>query len=501
MTPKELFDEVAKDKAFFDASGGGVTLSGGEPLLQRPELLLEFLSLCRQAHIRTLVETAGGVPWEAIERVIPYTDQFYFDLKAAGEADYERLVGFSESVIHKNIQRLLERDGIDVAFRMVIVPGYNSQCVPKLVEVLQGFGIPEVTLLRYNTLGNAKLDRIKTQQVPLKVSEDDCVKELEQATKLFESAGIRVNRYDSRAAHVRRIPTARVQHLKEAVRQAPFSACLRRSILLTEYYQQPKTKDADEDDEMMMRAKAFAHVMDKWTPVIFDNEWIVGNYTAHRVGGHVYMEIHGIVNLDIAFLDRRKVNPLFVSRSDKVAFYTKLLPYWLTRCSTTRAGGLKGLVRSFKENLLGSTFVTPVGASVAHFIPNFKRLLELGTSGIIAEAKGRGDSPFQRSIEIELKGLEAMAAHYAEAARQAATTTTNKIRAQELMDIAAVCDRVPKHPAQTFHEALQALFFGIVAVTFEVQEQGLSFGRLDQILWPYYQKDLEAPPNNSGESI
>ena len=106
-----LLDEVLRDRAFHEDSGGGVTLSGGEPLLQI-DFVEEFCSACRGESVPVAVETCGAVPWTAFEKVLPHVDSFYFDLKAAGDGLHQELVGASAERIFSNAQRLVESASI-----------------------------------------------------------------------------------------------------------------------------------------------------------------------------------------------------------------------------------------------------------------------------------------------------------------------------------------------------------------------------------------------------
>lgn len=124
MSAEEIFEKVRKDKIFYDASGGGVTVSGGEPLIQ-PELIHRLFSLCRQEGIDTCVETCGYVPAESIDKVRDVTDHFCFDLKLMDAEEHKKQTGVSNEIILENARRLVEA-GADVLFRLPLVPGVNN---------------------------------------------------------------------------------------------------------------------------------------------------------------------------------------------------------------------------------------------------------------------------------------------------------------------------------------------------------------------------------------
>jgi formate C-acetyltransferase len=135
---------------------------------------------------------------------------------------------------------------------------------------------------------------------------------------------------------------------------------------------------------------------------------------------------------------------------------------------------------------------------IAHFIENFERILQLGTSGIIKEIektqkeKPENNQDFYNGAIIALKALETFGQRYADALSALSTTEIDPVRRQELEEMTEVCKNVPKYPARTYHEALQCMLFLHIALCIEAFENAISFGRLDQILYPYYKRDVEA---------
>lgn len=124
MTLAEVWNAVRRDKMFYDESGGGVTVSGGEPLL-RPAFVRELFALCRRERIDTCVETCGSVDREALLETIPVTDHFLFDLKIIDPEKHREETGQSNGAILSNAALLIERDA-DVLFRQPLIPGVND---------------------------------------------------------------------------------------------------------------------------------------------------------------------------------------------------------------------------------------------------------------------------------------------------------------------------------------------------------------------------------------
>ncbi len=150
-SPAEIFDMVKRDKEYYITSGGGVTLSGGEPLLQA-DFCREILMLCHENGINTVIETAGNVPFSAFEKVLPYTDTFLFDLKAIDEKVHIFCTGSSNTRILQNASLLKEKTK-NLLFRMPYIPHYNDGELPKIKAFVEDFPLE---LLPYHTIGIGK---------------------------------------------------------------------------------------------------------------------------------------------------------------------------------------------------------------------------------------------------------------------------------------------------------------------------------------------------------
>lgn len=154
-TVEEVVDEVVKDTAFYRNSGGGVTFSGGECLLQT-DFLVEALTRCRAAGIHTAVDTAGCVPWEVFERVRPLTDLFLYDVKAYTESLHRDGTGVSNRLILENLQKLSGRAAIWV--RVPVIGGFNDRLeeMQAIADFLRPLAVERVELLPYHAMGKHK---------------------------------------------------------------------------------------------------------------------------------------------------------------------------------------------------------------------------------------------------------------------------------------------------------------------------------------------------------
>ena len=159
-TVEELARELVKDKPFFDRSGGGVTLTGGEPLLQ-----VDFVAqLCERLHelgVNVAVETAACVPKEAFLRAVRALDLIHIDLKHYDDAAHRRGTGAGLGRILENI-RLALKSGVPTILRIPVIPGYNDseEDARGFAKLLAELGAREAHLLPFHQMGESKYEKM-----------------------------------------------------------------------------------------------------------------------------------------------------------------------------------------------------------------------------------------------------------------------------------------------------------------------------------------------------
>ena len=183
-TVDEVFAEIIKDKAYYDNSGGGVTFSGGECMLQI-DFLLEIIKKCKENGIHTVVDTAGHIPFENFEKILPYTDLFLYDIKMFDTQKHKEYIGVGNELILENLKKLFEL-GAKVWARIPVISNVNDseEEMQKIKEFLDACGTPEkVELLPYHAMGENKYGAIGKETQVFKVPTDDKMKELKQKFK------------------------------------------------------------------------------------------------------------------------------------------------------------------------------------------------------------------------------------------------------------------------------------------------------------------------------
>lgn len=172
MGVEELLELILADLPFYRRSGGGVTFSGGEPVLHAG-FLAGLLPKLADAGVHVTIETSGQYRFDQLEPLLADIDLVLFDIKAGDSARHLELVGHGDERILANIRALLEHgehgEGPELRLRMPVVPGFNDDddALDGIARKLRGLGRDALTLLPYNHLWEAKLPRLDTQRTGL----------------------------------------------------------------------------------------------------------------------------------------------------------------------------------------------------------------------------------------------------------------------------------------------------------------------------------------------
>jgi pyruvate formate lyase activating enzyme len=161
VTVSEIMPELLKDAVFYDESGGGVSLSGGEPLLQH-EFALALLQVCKANGLHTVVDTTGFTSPAILERISQFVDLFLYDLKTLNDGKHIEFTGVSNQIILENLERLVRWEK-DVIVRIPIIPAVNDdvESIRSIGAYLGSLGrIREIQLLPYHKSGVDKYQRL-----------------------------------------------------------------------------------------------------------------------------------------------------------------------------------------------------------------------------------------------------------------------------------------------------------------------------------------------------
>ena len=190
MTADEVFIECLKDKTFFKTSGGGITASGGEPMLHI-DFLERLFSLARQEGIHTAIETCGYASKSSFERIAPLIDCFLFDYKETNPEKHIRFTGRDQAPIMENLA-FLDSIGAYIILRIPLIPGYNDtlEHIEGIRKTAEKFGsIRKIEVLPYHPLGVSKELELGWQkkdeiEIPDKKLIENFIKALETGLKI-----------------------------------------------------------------------------------------------------------------------------------------------------------------------------------------------------------------------------------------------------------------------------------------------------------------------------
>lgn len=157
-TVRELMKELLKDLPFYEKSGGGVTLSGGEPLFQK-KFTLALLKELKSCHIHTTVETCGYTHRDFFLAALPYIDLFYFDVKHPDSKKHEEQTGVPTDLILFNLEQAVKA-GKNIVARLPVIPGYNNdaETAGRTISLLKSYGIAKAHLLPFHQMGLGKYE-------------------------------------------------------------------------------------------------------------------------------------------------------------------------------------------------------------------------------------------------------------------------------------------------------------------------------------------------------
>ncbi len=188
----QVMSKILRDTPFYESSGGGVTFSGGEPLLQ-PRFLLALLRSCREHELHTVVDTSGLAAWEVLNCLREFVDQFLFDLKMMDEKRHLHFTGVSNRLILSNLKKLAEA-GSAIHIRIPLIPGINDDdenliASGEFIRSLQN--ISSVELMGYHDLAAAKYEALGLEY-QLKHISAPGKDQLQRSAELLEQFGLQV---------------------------------------------------------------------------------------------------------------------------------------------------------------------------------------------------------------------------------------------------------------------------------------------------------------------
>jgi len=192
MDVDKVWKAIRKDLLYFEESGGGVTCSGGEILMQ-PDFVAEIFKRCRENGVHTCADTAGGGTEDAMAKILEYADLVYFDLKCLDDVRLKELTGMNSKSVVNNFKKVCE-SGKPIVVRVPLVPEQNNDadCIKEIATFVKS-NAPNTTvhIMPYHRYGENKYESIG-MTYPLTGLRENTEEELELARKIFEAEGLTV---------------------------------------------------------------------------------------------------------------------------------------------------------------------------------------------------------------------------------------------------------------------------------------------------------------------
>ncbi len=298
----------------------------------------------------------------------------------------------------------------------------------------------------------------------------------------------------------------RVQRLRYRLLEVFPEISSERAVIATEFYQQTEGMPS-----LLRRAKLLERILTTMTIIIRDDELIVGNHTEKlRAGAIFFPECSAEwIEKDIDNFPTREQDPFLVSEKVRKELLD-IVPYW-------RGKSLSNSISQAvppEEVLAAKHAVSHVTYSdgTGHVLPDYEKILAKGFKGIIEEIRCKKSSldtytamsyrkkQMLEAMEITVEAIIKFAHRFSEEAKRLAELEEDEVRKKELKRISENCAWVPENPCRGFYEALQAIWFVNLVIQLESNGTGVSIGRLDKIIYPYYKKDIDEGNLSQGEA-
>jgi formate C-acetyltransferase len=256
-------------------------------------------------------------------------------------------------------------------------------------------------------------------------------------------------------------------------------------------------------DPLTRMSLAFDNVLKNIKVIIREDELIIGCRTSKLKGAPLFPEnkIRWIEG-DVGNFDKREVQRALIAEDEKREILEDIVPFWEGKTVEDyfEARLPEDVMEDIDKYIF--TFMLEITYGIGHFTMNHSQVLSCGLSGVIEKAQKKYDlldkkqknsekGLFYQSVIRSLNAAVQFARRYSKLAAKMAAKQSDETRASELRTIAKVCERVPEHPAGSFHEAVQCVYFIHMIAQIESGGNSISLGRIDQVLYPFYKMDLD----------
>ncbi len=288
--------------------------------------------------------------------------------------------------------------------------------------------------------------------------------------------------------------------------------CIERAKHLTEYHRENGFEVDDSGnpiDPELRQARAVNHIMSNKKPIIHDKHLIAGSTTSKEVGIPLYPELIATgIWPELKTIGERELNPNDISDKDADILSLEVFPYWMERNvrEYCRAKNNDPFSQHLEEGWV--FYFMMKNNAISHTVPGFPMVLNEGLESVKNKANKmeiKADTTekqnFYKAIQIAIDGVLAYSKNLSEEAFISANNLEQNdpdqaIRIEELKELSRICAKVPAKPAETIYEAIQSIWTSFVCLHCENANSALSIGRLDQMLQPFFLKEIEKAAND-----
>jgi len=303
----------------------------------------------------------------------------------------------------------------------------------------------------------------------------------------------------------------RIERMRERYFSIKPSMCIERARIVHQYYSDPKNQSLP---LILQRAGAFRAILSRIPIDIYDDELIVGTIASGQRSFPVIPETLGdLISSELDGYPTRPTDPLEISETDIKELKEKILPFWRGRSPLERFASLlspeeKTFLFFDSESVYKGAGIMSANPTMfgngGHTTPDFPKLLKKGFQGIKKDAQTMLEkldlmsgadiekSFFYRSVIECCDGMIEFGLRFSKLAQEKAKAETDPDRKEELLAISRICEKVPAYPAETFHEAIQSVWFGYITIIQEDYDRCCSLGRIDSYLYPYYEEGVHS---------
>lgn len=289
-----------------------------------------------------------------------------------------------------------------------------------------------------------------------------------------------------------------IKKLRDEMMNETAHICIERAHYITEYMKK-HTEEEMLRQPVLYRAKAIYNYLANKKAVIPDNNMLAGTTGAFLKSAPVYPEFIGLtIWSELETISGRSKNPQLISKKDAEELNFEIYPYWIDRDVLAATKNTYGNIMPIRllEKLI--FYVSSKAGCISHTVPLFERVLSEGLNAIIKEADEKAQkaddasAEFYQSVSLVLKGIIEYSCRLSEKAAELAQQEKNSDRKKRLQKMSEVCSSIPANPAKSFLEAVNCIWICLIAIHAENINMAISPGRLDQVLYPYYKRDIES---------